>query len=97
MAGIRRQRLVLRYALQGQCEDRYTECNKLSLKTTYQEVSTRQHHGCYDFIFFLLVQKSEAVNSVKKEWVRNTTEAPAEEYEYEYYDDEEEESEVSEE
>ena len=37
------------------------------------------------------------MKSVKKDFVKNTTEAPAEEYEYEYYDDEEEESKESEE
>ena len=93
----RRMLQVLRYVLQGQCEQRYTECNKLSLKTTYQEVSIGQHHGQQDFIVFFLVQKSEAVMSVKKDFVKNTTEAPSEEYEYEYYDDEEEKSEKSEE
>ena len=64
---------------------------RLHIKRSVKD-STQQ-----DCIVFLFVQKSEAVKSVKKDFVKNTTEAPAEEYEYEYYDDEEEESKESEE
>merc|ERR1711892_1230623 len=55
---------------EGKCEQRYGECEKISLKKTYQE-------------------KSEAVKSVQDDFVKNTTEASKEdyEYEYEYYDE----------
>ena len=73
------------FVLQGKCEQRYKQCEKISLKETFDQVEKHRRNTSVLEQSLLSPQKSEEVRKVEADLAGQEEEKESAEEEYEYY------------
>ena len=73
------------FVLQGKCEQRYKQCEKISLKETFDQVEKHRRNTSVLEQSLFSPQKSEEVRKVEADLAGQEEEKESAEEEYEYY------------